>query len=162
MNVLFLTSELAGYIKAGGLADVSAALPSALRKRGLDARVLLLFYGPGPDWIPSLRIVAQLPGLGELPPSRGNAMLNASSDKRESRRNCGEAEAAVTVTEKCGAGFPSVVTTAPLKVTPGGLGRASPASNKRVMAINARRADTHEVMCSSSHIDYHTRLCQSH
>jgi len=68
MNVLFLTSELAGYMKAGGLADVSAALPSALRKRGLDVRVLLPFYGTGPEWTPSLRVVAQLPGLGELPP----------------------------------------------------------------------------------------------
>src|SRR5438477_11990002 len=89
-------------------------------------------------------------------------MLNVSSDERESRRNCGETEAAVTVTEKCGAGFPSVVTTAPLKVTPGRLRRASRASNKRVTAINARRPDTHEVMRPSSHIDYPTPLCQSH
>lgn len=68
MKVLFLTSELAGYVKAGGLADVSAALPPALRRRGHDVRVLMPYYDAGPQWTPSLTIVAQLPGLAELPP----------------------------------------------------------------------------------------------
>src|SRR5947209_2315137 len=68
MKVLFLTSELAGYVKAGGLADVSAALPPALRQRGHDVRVMMPYYGAGPNWTPSLTIVAQLPGLAELPP----------------------------------------------------------------------------------------------
>ncbi len=68
MKVLFLTSELAGYVKAGGLADVSAALPAALRGRGLDVRILMPFYGPGPEWHPSLEVVARLEGIAGIPP----------------------------------------------------------------------------------------------
>ena len=68
MKILFLTSELAGYVKAGGLADVSAALPRALRDRGSDARILMPFYGAGPDWQPSLEVVARLDGVAGLPP----------------------------------------------------------------------------------------------
>ncbi len=44
MNILFATSEIYPLAKTGGLADVSAALPAALRKLGLDARVLLPGY----------------------------------------------------------------------------------------------------------------------
>ena len=68
MKILFLTSELAGYVKAGGLADVSAALPAALRTRGLDVRILMPFYGPGPEWQPSLEVVARLEGIAGIPP----------------------------------------------------------------------------------------------
>ena len=68
MKVLFLTSELAGYVKAGGLADVSAALPAALRARGLDVRILMPFYGAGPEWQPSLEVVARLDGIAGIPP----------------------------------------------------------------------------------------------
>jgi len=68
MNVLFLTPELAGYIKAGGLADISAALPGALRERGLDARILMPFYGAGPHWKPELHTVARLDGMADIPP----------------------------------------------------------------------------------------------
>jgi starch synthase len=41
MNILFVTSEFADFVKVGGLADVSADLPRALRRKGLDVRVLL-------------------------------------------------------------------------------------------------------------------------
>jgi starch synthase len=41
---LFVTSELAGLAKAGGLGDVSAGLPWALRQRGIDVRVLMPAY----------------------------------------------------------------------------------------------------------------------
>lgn len=68
MNVLFLTPELAGYIKAGGLGDVSAALPAALRKRGIDARILMPFYGAGPQWKPVLHRLASLEGTAAIPP----------------------------------------------------------------------------------------------
>jgi starch synthase len=44
MRVLFVTSEVAPLIKTGGLADVSAALPAALRRLGDDVRVLLPGY----------------------------------------------------------------------------------------------------------------------
>jgi len=44
MKVLFVTPEYTGWIKTGGLGDVSAALPSALRELGIDARVLIPGY----------------------------------------------------------------------------------------------------------------------
>ena len=41
MRILHVASEIYPLVKTGGLADVVAALPPALVKRGLDARVLL-------------------------------------------------------------------------------------------------------------------------
>jgi starch synthase len=43
-SVLFATPECAPIVKTGGLGDVSAALPQALRERDIDARVLLPGY----------------------------------------------------------------------------------------------------------------------
>jgi starch synthase len=44
MRVLYAASEAAPLIKTGGLADVSGALPAALRKIGIDCRVLIPGY----------------------------------------------------------------------------------------------------------------------
>lgn len=44
MNVLCVASEMAPYAKTGGLADVVAALPKALRRNGHDVRVFLPRY----------------------------------------------------------------------------------------------------------------------
>ena len=44
ISVLFVTPECAPLVKTGGLGDVSAALPAALRKLGVDARILLPGY----------------------------------------------------------------------------------------------------------------------
>jgi starch synthase len=44
MKILFATSEVAPLIKTGGLADVSGALPAALREIGVDVRVLVPGY----------------------------------------------------------------------------------------------------------------------
>ncbi len=44
LKVLFATSEAAPLIKTGGLADVSGALPAALRAIGVDVRVLVPGY----------------------------------------------------------------------------------------------------------------------
>jgi starch synthase len=44
MKVLFATSEAHPLAKTGGLADVSGALPAALREIGVDARVLMPAY----------------------------------------------------------------------------------------------------------------------
>lgn len=44
MNVLFATSECAPFVKTGGLGDVAGSLPAVLRKKGVDARVILPLY----------------------------------------------------------------------------------------------------------------------
>ncbi|MCM3126727.1 glycogen synthase GlgA [Paenibacillus provencensis] len=44
MNVLFAAAEGHPFIKTGGLADVIGALPQALRKNGVDVRVVLPKY----------------------------------------------------------------------------------------------------------------------
>ena len=44
LKVLFATPECAPLVKTGGLGDVSASLPPALRRLGLDARVLIPGY----------------------------------------------------------------------------------------------------------------------
>jgi starch synthase len=44
LRVLFVASELFPYVKTGGLGDVMAALPRAIRALGADARMLLPAY----------------------------------------------------------------------------------------------------------------------
>lgn len=44
MRVLFVTSELAGLYKIGGLGDVSRSLPIALKKLRVDVRVAMPYY----------------------------------------------------------------------------------------------------------------------
>ncbi|MEA2102759.1 MAG: glycogen synthase GlgA [Thermodesulfobacteriota bacterium] len=44
MKVLFCSSEIAPYAKTGGLADVSAALPEALRKIGVQCSTVMPLY----------------------------------------------------------------------------------------------------------------------
>ena len=41
MRILHVAAEIYPLVKTGGLADVVAALPVALGKRGIDTRVLL-------------------------------------------------------------------------------------------------------------------------
>jgi starch synthase len=49
LKVLFVASEVAPFAKTGGLGDVLGALPKALRRRGVDARVVMPLYA-GIDW----------------------------------------------------------------------------------------------------------------
>jgi starch synthase len=44
MRCLFVSSEVAGFAKTGGLADVSAALPRALAERGIETAVIMPLY----------------------------------------------------------------------------------------------------------------------
>jgi starch synthase len=44
MNILFVASEVAGYAKSGGLADVASALPKALNKLGHNIKVVMPRY----------------------------------------------------------------------------------------------------------------------
>ncbi|HYC04210.1 MAG TPA: glycogen synthase GlgA [Azospirillaceae bacterium] len=73
MRVLFVTSECYPYVKTGGLGDVSAALPVALRQQGADVRLLLPAY---PDLLRQVVVersvwsLPRLPGLDEASPGR--------------------------------------------------------------------------------------------
>jgi len=44
LKVLFVSSEAVPFAKTGGLADVSGALPKALKEIGVDVRLVLPFY----------------------------------------------------------------------------------------------------------------------
>jgi len=48
MKILFVASEAYPFIKTGGLGDVAYALPKALRKLGIDARVIIPKYSSIP------------------------------------------------------------------------------------------------------------------
>jgi len=44
LKVLFLSSEVMPFAKTGGLADVAGALPIALKRAGVDVRLVMPFY----------------------------------------------------------------------------------------------------------------------
>ena len=68
MKILFVTSEFADFAKAGGLGDVSAGLPRALRRRGIDVRVLLPAYPGIIAKATDINVVAHLPGHAGVNP----------------------------------------------------------------------------------------------
>ncbi|CUS80652.1 Starch synthase catalytic domain-containing protein [Candidatus Kryptonium thompsonii] len=45
LNILFLSSEVVPFAKTGGLADVSFALPQAIKELGHEIRVMMPKYG---------------------------------------------------------------------------------------------------------------------
>ena len=51
MKVLFVTAECWPFAKTGGLGDVSYALPKALKKEGVDARVIMPKYVNIPKYL---------------------------------------------------------------------------------------------------------------
>ena len=70
LKVLFATSEVAPLIKTGGLADVSGALPAALRAIGVDVRVIVPGYNQVIAQLTQHEVVATLDGLPGFPSSR--------------------------------------------------------------------------------------------
>ena len=66
MNVLFVTSELAPWVKTGGLGDVAAALPPALTKAGNDVRILVPYYPALRQALPRATAVVSLDSFGAL------------------------------------------------------------------------------------------------
>ena len=68
-SILFATSEARPLIKTGGLADVSGALPTALKHIGIDCRILLPGYRQVMAALPDLRQAAyfhELPNFGNV------------------------------------------------------------------------------------------------
>lgn len=70
LKILFATSEIAPLIKTGGLADVSAALPVALRAIGVDVRVLLPGYAQVLSQLGECEAIATFDASGEFPAAR--------------------------------------------------------------------------------------------
>src|SRR5438067_8904441 len=66
-RVLFVTSEIDDFVRVGGLAAVSAALPRALNK-WCDVRVVIPGYKQVLAQREGLEIVGQCDGLALLPP----------------------------------------------------------------------------------------------
>ncbi|MCX8085360.1 MAG: glycogen synthase GlgA [Rhodocyclaceae bacterium] len=64
MKVLFAVSELAPWVKTGGLGDVAAALPPALEAAGAEVRVLVPRYPAFTAAFPEARYLAHFAGLG--------------------------------------------------------------------------------------------------
>jgi starch synthase len=76
LKTLFVTSEMSGLAKAGGLGEVSAGLPVALRQQGIDTRVLMPAYPDVIARLPNIVWGAQLPGRAAIPACQiGEAIL---------------------------------------------------------------------------------------
>jgi starch synthase len=69
MKVLFAASEIAPWVKTGGLGDVAAALPPALRSLGCDVRVLVPRYPALRAALPDATHLVHLPALAEQLPT---------------------------------------------------------------------------------------------
>ena len=69
MKILFATSELAPWVKTGGLGDVAGALPAALRALGMDVRVLVPAYPALLQSFPDTDEIARPDRLGGLLPA---------------------------------------------------------------------------------------------
>lgn len=66
LRVLFITSEIDDFVRVGGLAAVSAALPRALGCLS-DIRILLPGYRDVLQRLPAIEIVGKCPALAEMP-----------------------------------------------------------------------------------------------
>src|SRR5207249_4417633 len=67
LRILYATSECAPLVKTGGLGDVAAALPAALRQIGVDARVILPGYRAVLAALPGARSVGRIEAIARLP-----------------------------------------------------------------------------------------------
>jgi len=64
LKILFATSEIAPWVKTGGLGDVAAALPQALQALGAELRVLVPRYPALRAAFPEAHRIAHLPWMG--------------------------------------------------------------------------------------------------
>jgi starch synthase len=66
LRVLFVTTEMDDFVRVGGLAAVSAALPRALRPWS-DVRIMLPGYRDVVEQFTHIEIVGQCAALAEMP-----------------------------------------------------------------------------------------------
>ena len=66
LRVLFVTTEMDDFVRVGGLAAVSAALPRALRPLN-DVRILLPGYRDVVEQFLHIQVVGQCPALADMP-----------------------------------------------------------------------------------------------
>jgi starch synthase len=78
VKILFATSEIAPWVKTGGLGDVAAALPPALRRAGGDVRILVPAYPALRKAFPDAAPLAHLPSPGGTLPAAD--LLGATHD----------------------------------------------------------------------------------
>jgi starch synthase len=70
LRILFATPECAPLVKTGGLGDVSAALPAALKRLGADVRILLPAYRAVLAQLPDCLDIARFAATADLPQAR--------------------------------------------------------------------------------------------
>ena len=63
MNVLFVASECAPFVKTGGLADVIGSVPKALEALGHDVRILVPAYPAFDKWLDKGEVLLELEDL---------------------------------------------------------------------------------------------------
>ena len=66
LRVLFVTTEMDDFVRVGGLAAVSAALPRALRPWS-DVRIMLPGYRDVVEQFTHIEIVGQCAAMAEMP-----------------------------------------------------------------------------------------------
>ena len=76
MNILLVSSEVAPLAKVGGLGDMSAALPRALRAEGHDVRIVMPYYSRV-----RRSAVEVEPGLSDLKVTLGHHQVHFGVDK---------------------------------------------------------------------------------
>ena len=70
LRILYAASECAPLVKTGGLGDVAGALPAALRRIGIDARVLLPGYPAVLAALVGARDAGRIEAVAKLPAAR--------------------------------------------------------------------------------------------
>ncbi|WP_461256172.1 glycogen synthase [Treponema sp. R80B11-R83G3] len=76
MNILMMFSEVVGYVKTGGLADVAAALPKSLAELGHNVKIVMPYYRV----IKTNRVSNKEP---ELKPLSGDPMMKVQMGSRK-------------------------------------------------------------------------------
>jgi starch synthase len=76
MRILYVTPEVFPLIKTGGLADVAGALPKALRRAGMDVRLLVPGY---PAVLAAAKPARALATIADLPDGQTGRLLLATA-----------------------------------------------------------------------------------